>query len=319
MPHAPLVSVVIPTYNRAGMLRGALQSVRWQTVKGLEIIVVDDGSTDETTRVVDDFKPSVTYLTQRNQGVAAARNAGIRAARGRHIAFLDSDDVWLPRKTEHQLDYMQAHPEVGLLYGRMWSYHVQTPAERRLDPPAVARTFHELLNGPNTVTSSTVIVRRECFETVGVFQPHLRASEDHELWLRIARRFPIAFLDEPLAEYRRHDNSINADSTTLYEGYRGFYQIVVDEYRPFLDDPRRAERQLAKFEYLSGTASLKRGEGRRALRLISQALRRDMGLGGQFAGTRASWPSRAWLPLKPYAALAVSAVTAVTRGSQSSR
>ncbi len=299
------MSVIIPTYNRSRMLREALESVRHQTVKDVEVIVVDDGSTDDTPHVVRGFQ-GVIYLTQTNQGVAAARNRGIRAAHGRYIAFLDSDDMWLPHKLEHQLDYLHNHPEAGLLYGRMWSYAVETPRQRRLDPPKVARNFDELLNGPNAVTSSTVIVRRECFETVGLFNPNLPASEDHELWLRIARRFPIAFLDEPLAEYRRHRQSLNADLASLYEGYRGFYEIVLAEYRPYLHDPRRAERRLAKFEYLCGTTALKRRETRKALRLIISGLTRDRGVGSQFVEQDASWVGRLGLTLKPYAALCAS-------------
>lgn len=158
------------------------------------------------------------------------------------------------------------------------------------------------------MTTSTVLVRRECFAACGVFNPSLRASEDHELWLRIARRFAIGFIDEPLAEYRRNTGGINSDHRLLYEGYRGFYEIVLSEYRNFLNDPKRAERLLAKFEYLCGTEALKRGEARPAIRLITTALRRDWRLGSQFATTRHSRAARLWLQLKPYAALTVSAL-----------
>jgi len=305
------VSVIIPTYNRAAMLREAIESVRQQTVKDVEVLVVDDGSTDETPRVVQEFGDFVTYLRQDNGGVAAARNRGIQAAHGHYIAFLDSDDLWLPHKLERQIDYLRDHPEIGLLYARMWSYDVEKPSERRLDPYVVATNFTELLNGPNAVTTSTVVVRRECLETVGVFNPAIRAAEDHELWLRIARRFAIGFLDEPLAEYRRHSKSINNDLTSLYEGYRVLYEIILQRYRQELRNPRAAERQLAKFEYLCGTSALKRGEARRAARLIRTSLTRDRRLGTQFLKANASFSQRVWLPLKPYAALVVSTLNAL--------
>ena len=302
----PTVSVIIPTYNRAAMLRQALESVRLQEVEGVEIIVVDSESTDGTPQVVQEFQPGIVYLKQSRQGVAAARNLGIRNSKAPYIAFLDSDDLWLPGKLKKQIAFLQSRPGIGLLYARLWSYHVDSPDQRCLDPRVVARTFHELLNGPNTVTTSTVVVRRECFDTVGVFNPALRAAEDHELWLRIVRRFPIAFMDEVMAEYRRHGNSINTDPPLLYDGYRNYFEIILREYRSWLDNPRTAERQLAKFEYLCGTTALKQGRSREAVKLISRALQRDIRLGTQFIRRETPWFQRFWLPIKPYVAFTMS-------------
>ena len=309
--NSPAVSVIIPTYNRAQMLCEALASVRRQTVQDFEVLVVDDGSSDDTAAVAKAFAPQAIYLRQEHGGVAAARNLGIRSARASYIAFLDSDDLWLPHKLERQLAFLREHPSVGLLYARMWSYHVDRPTERQLEPRAVARSFDELLNGPNTVTTSTVIVRRECFDIVGLFDPSLPTVEDHELWLRIAHRFPLAFLEEPVAEYRRHGGGFNADHAALYEGYRRFYELMLRDHRSRLRNPKAATRQLAKFEYLCGTAALKQGERQRALHLISQALRRDPALGSQFVTPNISWPAKLWLPIKPYAAWTASILKAV--------
>lgn len=304
---APLVSVIIPTYNRAGMLREALESVRRQTVQNVEVLVIDDARTsDETPQVVEAFGPRAVYLQESEPGVSAARNLGIRHATAPLIAFLDADDLWLPHKLERQLAFLRAHPNVGLLYARLWSYDIRRPQERRLDPYVVVRSFQDLLNGPNAVTTSTVVVRRECFDTAGLFHAALRASEDHELWLRIARRFAIGFMDEPLAEYRRNTGGINANPQLLFDGYRRFYEILLTDYRDELKDPRRAERQLAKFEYLCGTATLRRGNPRQASRLIARALRRDIALGRQFLNDTTPWWKRALLPLKPYGALLAS-------------
>lgn len=309
----PRVSVVIPTYNRAGLLREALESVRAQDVPDVEIIVVDDGSIDGTPGVVNGFG-GVVYLRQPNQGVAAARNAGLARATAPLIAFLDSDDRWLPGKLKTQLAFLDAHPDVGLLYARLWSYHLSRPNDKRLDPYVEpATTFAELLNGPNTVTTSTVIARRRCFDEVGVFNPSLRAAEDHELWLRIFRRFRVEFLDEVLAEYRRHGDSINTEPALLYDGYRRYFEIIVREYRADLRDARATERQLAKFEYLWGTTLLKRGQARKALGFIRQGLARDPWLGAQFANGHSSWAQRAWLPLKPYAVLAAAMLASAGR------
>ncbi len=305
-PSPPLVSVIIPTFNRASMLEEALVSVQRQTVQHVELIVVDDGSSDQTAAVVKRCAPGAIYLRQEHRGVAAARNAGIQQARAAYVAFLDSDDLWLPHKLERQLEYLLAHPEVGLLYARMWSYHVDDRMKRRLEPRTVLRSFEQLLNGPNTVTTSTVIVRRTCLDTVGLFNPTLPAVEDHELWLRVARRFAIGFLDEPVAEYRRHSKSTTSDLARLHEGYRRYYEIILELYRDDLGNARATERSLAKLEYLCGTAALRRGKTRSALALISRGLSRDLLLGGGFATPQTPWNTRLWLPIKPYLALLVS-------------
>jgi glycosyltransferase involved in cell wall biosynthesis len=306
MPH-PLVSVIIPTYNRAQMLREALDSVRRQTVQDVEIVVIDDGSSDDTAEVVQSYGPTVVLLRQTHQGVAAARNLGIQRSRASLVAFLDSDDLWLPKKLERQLGYLQANPHVGLVYTRMWSYHIDDVSRRRLEPRSVARSFQELLNGPNSVTTSTVVVRRRCLEAVGLFNPTLPAVEDHELWLRVAQRFALGFMDEPLAEYRRHGQSTTADLARLHDGYRRCYEIILQQYRGSLGDARAAERYLAKLEYLCGTAALRQGHGRTALRMIAGGLRRDLLLGRGFVTPQTPLSTRAWLPLKPYGALIVSA------------
>ncbi|MCM8812085.1 MAG: glycosyltransferase [Candidatus Omnitrophica bacterium] len=309
---APSVSIIIPAYNRASLLRDALESVRRQTFREpLEVIVVDDGSTDDTEAVILPYLPWVTYIRQKNQGVAAARNTGILKAVAPYIAFLDSDDIWLPHKLERQMEFLRQKPETGLLYARMWSYDVETPDKKRLEPRMIARTFEDLLNGPNCITTSTVIVRKGCFETAGLFDPTLPAVEDHELWLRIAKRFLIDFLDEPVAEYRRHKTSTTSEPVRLYEGYRRFYESILKQYRQEMRDPRSAERQLAKFEYLCGTAALKGGKAKEAFRLISRAISRDACLGTQFRDEKVKGFSGIFLPLKPYAVLTVSALRAI--------
>ncbi len=312
--NSPRVSVIIPTYNRAPMLREALESVRRQNLKEVEIIVVDSESTDETAQVVREFQPGVKYLLQKRLGVSAARNYGIEQATAPYIAFLDSDDLWIvPEKLERQISFLEKNPDVGLVYARLWSYHVDHPADRRLDPCATpAVSFKQLLNGPNTVTTSTVVVRRSCFENVGVFNSDIQAAEDHELWLRIAKKYRIAFMEDAFSEYRRHHaGSINSDSPRMLDGYRRYFEIILREYRADLDAPRVAEQQLAKFEYLCGTTALKRGEPRKALALISAALKRDFRLGTQFIKEESSWTKKLWLPIKPYAALAASAIRSI--------
>jgi len=297
---APAFSIVIPTYNRAHFLHEALESVWSQSLTSYEVLVIDDGSTDNTEQVLERWRDRIRIFKGQHEGVAAARNTGVVNARGRYIAFLDSDDTWLPHKLERQAALLEAEPEIGLLYGQMWSYHVDDPSNVRLDPYVVARSFDELLNGPNSVTTSTVVVRRECFQAVGLFDPSIKASSDYELWLRIARQFRVEFINEPLAVYRRHGVCINTNRDVLYEGYRRLYEVLLETYRHQFKDVKRVERHLATYEYLCGAKSLKEGKGCRARQLISAGIRRDPAFGRSMCKQgMPSW-ARLWLMVKPY-------------------
>jgi glycosyltransferase involved in cell wall biosynthesis len=294
----PSVSVIIPVYNRVELICQALSSVRAQTFRDFEVVVVDDGSTDSTAAVVKAHYPEVRLIQKENAGVSAARNRGIQEARGEWIAFLDSDDVWLPHKLSRQVAFLELHPDIDLLYARMWSYTVGREHERQLEPKSVSLTFEDLLNGHNSVTTSTVMVRRRVFDVVGMFNEGLPAVEDHELWIRIAERFKLGFLDEVVAEYRRHALSTTAEPVRLHEGYRRFYVWLIETYGDRLESRREKEKLLARFEYLCGASALKRGNRARARKLVGQALRRDSFVGLQFP--RGSVIRKAWSLIKPY-------------------
>ncbi len=191
----PRISVIIPTYNRAQMVVEAVESVLVQSHSNVEIIVVDDGSKDDTWPRLAQFQNKIVRIGQKNQGVAAARNTGLKQATGEFVAFLDSDDLWHQRKLEKQLAYMQAHPEVDLL-----ACHV---GPLRDGPQQCLRPlpdFAEVECTPITCTksvlracfaTSTVMVRRKCLEAVGPFDTTLKVSEDREMWIRIAARFQV--------------------------------------------------------------------------------------------------------------------------------
>ena len=235
-----LVSVVIPSYNRAYIVGHAIESVLRQTYPNVEVVVIDDGSTDDTARVVQAFDERVRYIYQPNAGIAVARNSGITAARGEFIAFLDSDDVWLPWKLEAQMAVLRQRPEVGMVWTDMTAVDESgdvveaeylrtfykasfkhTQLERICEPAGMLRAFfpgapqsaaaHPVYTGEiwshmfmgNVVHTSTVVVRREWALRIGGFDLDMRpAGEDYDFHFRITRCGPVAFIDAPSILYR---------------------------------------------------------------------------------------------------------------------
>lgn len=192
------VSVIIPTHDRCEAVLGAIRSVRTQTRPVCEIIVVDDGSKDATADTVRDKFPSVTYVRQAQRGVSAARNRGIREATGRWIAFLDSDDEWLPHKIERQQETLHQTPGVRLCHSdEIWIRHGRRVNPRAKHAKAGGHIFQRCLP-LCCISPSATIVRRDVFDDVGLFDETLPVCEDYDLWLRICCREPVAYVDEPL-------------------------------------------------------------------------------------------------------------------------
>ena len=193
------VSVVIPTYNRGPLVLEAVESVLAQTVPPLEIIVVDDGSNDDTRDRLRRYMTRIMYCHQTNQGVSVARNQGIRKARGEFIAFLDSDDVWHPRKLELQLQVFEERPDLGLLGAGAMDWPAQSFPEITDDPHGrVSLVSWDQLVVRNRLGTSSVMVRTAVLRAAGEFDPVMQSSEDRDLWLRIAEISSVANLDLPL-------------------------------------------------------------------------------------------------------------------------
>ena len=207
----PLVSAIVPVHNRAWCIRRSIESVLAQDYRPLELIVVDDGSTDDTPRLLGEIAREMTeyveskaggialrILRQDNCGVSAARNLGIRAARGSLIAFLDSDDEWLPQKTSRQTADLLAHPGMRVHQtGETW-----VRRGRRVNPPQRLRKragdlFEQSLDHC-AISPSAAMLRREVFDEVGLFDETFPACEDYEMWLRITCRHEVGLLDEAL-------------------------------------------------------------------------------------------------------------------------
>jgi glycosyltransferase involved in cell wall biosynthesis len=194
----PQVSVIIPTYNRAGCLRDAVDSVLAQGFGSFELIVVDDGSSDATPQLLRGYGDSIRVLRQENRGVSAARNAGIASGRGELIAFLDSDDIWLPGKLALQVAFFRQNPEIFICQTEeLWVKN-----GRRVNPGKRHRKRGGMIFEPSLelclVSPSAVMLRRELFERVGLFDERLPACEDYDLWLRVSSRFPVALIETPL-------------------------------------------------------------------------------------------------------------------------
>jgi glycosyltransferase involved in cell wall biosynthesis len=203
-----LVSVIIPVYNCANYLAAALNSVLSQTYRPIEVIVVDDGSTDCSADIVQAY-PNVHYFYQHNQGAAIARNTGIALAKGSLIALLDADDVWKPNKLSLQIDYLHQHPQVGILATKVYQF-----LEMGVEAPSGLRQDRLLGEQPGLIPS-TLVIRKVVFEQIGVFSPEFRTSEDTE-WLCRARdnQVEIAMIPEVLAMRRLHSSNVSWESNS---------------------------------------------------------------------------------------------------------
>ncbi len=194
----PLVSVIIPTYNRWPMLREAIGSVLDQSYKEFELIVVDDGSKDRTAEQLRGYGSDLRVLLQPWQGVAAARNLGVRSSRGRYLAFLDSDDFWQPKKLEIQVAFMETWPQVEICQTEeVWIRRgvKVNPRKRHRKPSGdIFRSSLDLC----LVSPSAVMMTRELFERVGGFDEAFTVCEDYDLWLRVAVDTPVHLIPEAL-------------------------------------------------------------------------------------------------------------------------
>ncbi|MDF5727076.1 MAG: amino acid adenylation domain-containing protein [Rhizonema sp. PD38] len=212
------VSVIIPSYNRAAFLPEAIESLLSQTYPMFEIVVVDDGSTDETKEVCARY-PNVQYIYQSNQGVSVARNTGIRVSKGEYLLFLDSDDRLLPKAVEIGVNCINAHPEVGFVFGSYIFQSINADGSYRTEEiyenqPEVA-DYATILAAEHKIQCACVIFRRVAIESVGGFDPKLATMEDINLFLRVAREFPIYFHNQIVFEYRYHGSNLSAKSAGM--------------------------------------------------------------------------------------------------------
>ncbi|MEH2292160.1 glycosyltransferase family 2 protein [Nostoc sp.] len=205
----PKVSVIIPAYNAMSFLPQALESVLNQTFQDFEVIIIDDGSSDNiATWAAESTHPNIKLISQTNQGQSAARNTGIRLSQGEYIAFLDADDLWEPTKLEKQISAFMDNPELGLV--DTWVFLVDEQ-DNILSQPKIyydeGNLWQQMLELNLVMCGSSPMVRRQCFETVGYFNQIIKGPEDWHMWTRIAAHYPFKIICEPLVHYRQHPNS----------------------------------------------------------------------------------------------------------------
>ncbi len=274
-------SVIIPVYNAEDYIEQSLRSVFAQTYQDFEIIVIDDGSTDNTAEVVSKFadRQNLQYLRQANAGPAAARNKGIKEASGQYIAFLDSDDFWHPQKLEAHWDHLQSSPNVGLSFN--WFevfYDCLTESDEKVVKPWFSQPTKTILNWEDflernwTGTSSTVVVRAECLRDKQ-FDARFRTGEDYYLWLEIARSgWKIGFIPQALTVYRKRPSSLTVN----------YLQIALDELYVAKELPdsfdqrvqRALKRAISRRRVDVAWAYFKTGNSQQAL----QSLFKDNGI-----------------------------------------
>ncbi|WP_129645579.1 glycosyltransferase [Peristeroidobacter agariperforans] len=213
-PRSPRVSVITPTYNREKFLGLAIQTVLGQSYADLEHIVIDDGSTDNTSSVIDRFKADsrLCFAQQKNSGQAVARNVGLRMARGEFICFLDSDNLWKLDKLARQIQLMDANPNVDIVYGDLDTID----EDGNVDPNAPQMKRHsgritKQLLLDNFVSFNTAMVRRRCFDEMGGLNEAVRAGDDYDLWLRFSARYEFLYVPEIFAQYRVMRDQISSD------------------------------------------------------------------------------------------------------------
>ncbi len=259
MPH---FSVIIPTYNRYGLLKRAVDSVLNQTFGDYELIVIDDGSTDDTPRVEIEYRGRIIYIRQDNCGVSKARNGGILIAESPYIAFLDSDDVWFPEKLREQYDFIKSNPDI-LIHQ---TEEIWIRNGKRLNPMNKHKKkggaiFLESL-ARCMVSPSSVVVKREIFDRFGLFDEKLPACEDYDLWLRITARERVGLIEKRLiAKYGGHSDQLSRrfwglDRFRVYAIIK-FLMHCSDEINPEYIE-RARETALHKSKILYGGAIRRR-------------------------------------------------------------
>ncbi|AFY58046.1 glycosyl transferase [Rivularia sp. PCC 7116] len=222
----PCCSIIIPAYNAIKYLPATLESALRQSFTDFEVLIIDDGSYDNIVEWASEIKdPRVRFLSQQNKGVSAARNLGIKKAKGEYIAFLDADDLWEPTKLEKQLQLFKNNLSLGLVHTAMLIIDEQSKSLGRIFTSNVEGNALEKLLEQNTIVTSSVIVRHSCLQAVGNFDENLTSSEDWELWVRIASRYSIAQIKEPLVYYRQHANNTTKNWQMLEQDLSSIEQV----------------------------------------------------------------------------------------------
>lgn len=214
----PLISVIIATYNREAFVAEAIDSVLAQTWPNFEILVVDDGSTDDTQSVLARYRddPRITLIYQENQKRAAAFNNALQYAKGEFIGILDSDNRWLPHRLAREMEVFEAHPEVDIVYANNITIDEKGRETTRMTMRRYSGYITRELWRDNCVSINTTLVRRKCFDEMGGMDPSCKRSDDYELWLRFSTRYRFLHIPEYVAEYRVMTDQLSTDKRARF-------------------------------------------------------------------------------------------------------
>jgi len=262
------ISIIIPTFNRRDYITIALDSVLKQTYKDYEIIIIDDGSTDDTKKVLEPYQDKIRYFYQENQGIPATRNRGIREAQGNYIAFLDSDDYWRPQKLEQQIACFRENPHYGMVAIRCSSISPDGRLREKNRPGKSGWVLTDLFKA-NFIRTSSAMIKKECFDTVGMFDELLPECEEYDLWLRIAKKYPVGFINDPLAVYTDNPKGVSTDSLA---GRLLRLKVLKKSYLKECIPPAIYRKRLASNYHYVGRHYLNRGEKSEGIKYLKNAL-----------------------------------------------
>ena len=227
----PLVSVVVPCYNHEKYVKKTIESIINQTYKNIELIVIDDGSKDNSVQVIQEMadKHGFTFVHRPNKGLSATLNEGIRLSKGKYFCAIASDDILMLEKIEKQVTFMEANPEYGMCYGKI--VYFEDTIEKTSEYPNSNKegwVFDDLLNYGCFIPAPSTFIKKEVFKSVGGYDESLWI-EDWDMWLRISKKYKIGFINEYFAFYRRHDSNISSQVIKMYEAEKQ----ILEKYKDY--------------------------------------------------------------------------------------
>ena len=274
MDKNPLVTVITPTYNRADFLPQAIDGVLAQTYGNFELIVVDDGSTDNTPDILSDYAKRddrVRTFRQDNQGQSIARNKAIQEARGEFICFLDSDNHWPDHKLEQQVDLFRENPDVDVIYGDIVTVDESDTELSRKNMSRYSGNIARWMLRDNCVSMNTAMAKRRCFDEMGGMSGERRVADDYDLWLRFSARYKFLYVPEYWAYYRVMEDQISSDKTARFDSNEAIIRDFRSKFPDALTD-KEFDAGFAVFYVRKARYLASIGRKREAFRELYKAL-----------------------------------------------
>lgn len=236
MNYQALISIILPVYNGQQYLAKTIESVLAQFYRNFELLIINDGSSDQSKAVVEFYlKDSrLRYVEQKNAGVANARNTGIKLAKGEFISLIDQDDIWLPHKLEHQVNYLTQHPACALVHSQIQFINGKDEVLVTPNWAWVSETYDDSLNKlfqHNCIATFTVLIRKSALDNVGIFREVFAPSDDWDLWLRIACKYELGYVSENCGYYRIHDNNESKNQSRMQLAEVNVVENFIQEFK----------------------------------------------------------------------------------------